>query len=345
MRELPRLAMLALILLLATACSATQSPGAALLPSTPIATSPPVPTRPTQTPVPVQPLALPTTIVTQLPTNTPGVTATPSDTPVPEPTSASTPTPRGAPTGTATGPQEPSALRITIVYDNTAYDSRLQADWGFAAWLEYAGHVILFDTGAKGDLLLDNMAELDLDPHAIEMVVLSHEHGDHTGGLDALLDTGARPVVYAPASFSSSFKKRVSERTELVEIKAETEILPGVHSTGQLGDLVEQALVVETGDGQVVITGCAHPGILRIVRKARRMVEGEIALVIGGFHLGQSNRSKVESIIAGFRVQGVRQASPAHCTGERAIAMFAEAYGEDYVKAGAGRVIAVGGKE
>ncbi len=337
MRKAPSIGILALVLLLSVACSPAQSPDSARLPFAPSATSSPTFVPPTLTPAPVGPSAVPPTTETQPATLTPGVTPMPSATATPAATFASTPE--------ESGPHETGILGITVVYDNTAYDSRLTADWGFGLWLEYADHIVLFDTGAKGDLLLDNMAQMDLDPLDIDVVVLSHEHGDHTGGLDALLDSGVRPVVYAPASFPPGLKKRISERTELVEIKTAVEILPGLHTTGQLGDLVEQALVIETWDGTVVITGCAHPGILRIVRKARRMVEGKVALVMGGFHLGQSRTEEVEAIIAGFRVQGVRQAAPAHCTGERAIAMFAEAYGEDYVEAGVGRIIAVGGEE
>jgi metal-dependent hydrolase (beta-lactamase superfamily II)/pimeloyl-ACP methyl ester carboxylesterase len=328
---------MALVLVLVTACGATRSPDTELVPATASATSSPTLEQPIATSPPVEPSALPPATETQPPSHTSSIPTTPSETATPVAADVTSPVDSRS--------HETGALGITVVYDNTTFDSRLTADWGFGAWLEYAGHVVLFDTGAKGDLLLDNMAKLDLNPLDVEIVVLSHEHGDHTGGLDALLDTGARPVVYAPASFPPALKKRIGEQTELVEVKAAAEILPGMHTTGQMGDLVEQALVVETKAGTVVITGCAHPGILRIVRKARRMVEGEIALVLGGFHLGQTRAKAVETIIAGFRVEGVRQAAPAHCTGERAIAMFAEAYGENYVDAGAGRVILVGTTE
>ena len=91
-------------------------------------------------------------------------------------------------------------LKLTILYDNTAVDTRLKSDWGFAALVEYGGHTLLFDTGADGSMLLDNMRQLDVDPKSIEAVIFSHEHGDHTGGLQALLETGVRPTVYAPAA-------------------------------------------------------------------------------------------------------------------------------------------------
>lgn len=120
------------------------------------------------------------------------------------------------------------------------------------------------------------------------------------------------------------------------------EILPGVHSTGELGGIVEQGLILETAEGMVIITGCAHPGIVRILRKARSIVEGDVAFVTGGFHLGEFDRSYLENIIEDFRELGVKQVGPCHCTGEIAISMFANEYGDDFIETGVGRVIIIG---
>jgi 7,8-dihydropterin-6-yl-methyl-4-(beta-D-ribofuranosyl)aminobenzene 5'-phosphate synthase len=198
--------------------------------------------------------------------------------------------------------------------------------------------------------LLGNMAALGLDLEAIDAIVLSHIHGDHTGGLAALLDTGIRPTVYAPATFPVSFKDGVRARTSLVEVQGPVEIRPGIYTTGEMGSsLVEQALVVATGDGLVVVTGCAHPGVVEMVRQAREVarqarevVEGDVALVVGGFHLGQASRSRIDDIIAEFRRLGVRRTAPCHCTGDLARRMFADAFGVDFILAGVGGVITVG---
>ena len=88
------------------------------------------------------------------------------------------------------------------------------------------------------------MRQLDVDPQSIEAVIFSHEHGDHTEGLQALLDTGIRPTVYAPSAFSNTFKERVRARTELVEVTDALTILPGIHLTRPVGSIVEQALAV-----------------------------------------------------------------------------------------------------
>ena len=235
------------------------------------------------------------------------------------------------------------SLRMVTVYDNTSFQSGLRADWGFAAWLEYGGHVVLFDTGANGRILLGNLEKLGLDPRRIEAIVLSHEHGDHTGGLDALLGLGIKPPVYALGSFPQAMKQELRTRTELIEIGEPVEILPGMYSAGEIrGAVREQGLVIETAGGLVIVTGCAHPGIIRMIESALEVVEGDIALVVGGFHLGQAGESSVRRTVAGFRELGVRQVSPTHCTGEAAIALFADEYGQDYIPGGAGQVYQVG---
>ncbi len=245
-------------------------------------------------------------------------------------------------------------VTFTIVYDNNAYDMALRTDWGFACVVETGEVTVLFDTGGDGTILLDNMEKLGFDPQAVDVVVLSHIHGDHTGGLRGLLDTGARPVVYVPASFPASFKDDVRSLTDLVEVTDPVEVLPGVHTTGEVGSrIVEQALVVETGAGLVVVTGCAHPGVAEMVRRSTSLtagrsksaVGGEVRLVMGGFHLGDAGRTQIEAIIADFRELGVQQVAPCHCTGDLARQMFAEAYGDDCTLPGVGYVFVVGQAE
>jgi 7,8-dihydropterin-6-yl-methyl-4-(beta-D-ribofuranosyl)aminobenzene 5'-phosphate synthase len=146
-----------------------------------------------------------------------------------------------------------------------------------------------------------------------------------------------------PATFPASFKTGVRARTGLVEVEEPLEILPGVYTTGEVSSgIVEQALAVETGDGLVVVTGCAHPGVVEMVRRAREVVEGEVALVMGGFHLGGADWGQIEGIIADFRRLGVQRVAPCHCTGDRARQMFADAFGTDFIPAGVGWMITVG---
>jgi 7,8-dihydropterin-6-yl-methyl-4-(beta-D-ribofuranosyl)aminobenzene 5'-phosphate synthase len=237
-------------------------------------------------------------------------------------------------------PARDADIKFSTVYDNTSLYPRLVSRWGFSCLV---GDDLLFDTGGDGRTLLANMTEMGIDPAGITTVVLSHAHGDHTGGLGGLLGTGVRPTVYVPRSFPARFKADVRSLTTLVEVHGPVEIRPGIHTTGEVGSrLVEQALVVETGDGLVVVTGCAHPGVVEMVRRAKESVGGEVYLVMGGFHLGGTSQRRVKAIIADFRQLGVQRVAPCHCTGDRAIRVFAEEYGGDFIKNGVGMVLEIG---
>lgn len=231
-------------------------------------------------------------------------------------------------------------MKIAVVYDNKSLRRELSPAWGFSCLV---GDDLLFDTGGDGPRLLSNMGQMGLDVGRIKSVVLSHAHGDHTGGLGALLAVNKDITVYLPRSSSSRFKEQVKARTRVVEVHEPMGIVEGIYTTGEMGrGLVEQALVLATGQGPVVITGCAHPGIVRIVRKAKEVASGEVYLVLGGFHLSVASTKAVKDVIADFRRLEVQKVAPCHCTGNRAIEMFAAEYGEDFIEAGVGMVLDIG---
>lgn len=242
----------------------------------------------------------------------------------------------------AWGEGKMGTVMITVVYDNITYDPRLETAWGFACLVETGEKTILFDTGGDGDRLLRNMATLGVDPKSIEVIVLSHIHGDHTGGLESLLRTDARPTVYLPCSFPSDFKSRVRAHAHVVEVGGATKIADGVYTSGEMGSgIIEQALALKTSRGLVVVTGCAHPGISEMVARAAEIGGDEVYLVLGGFHLGGASESRIKEIIATFQRLGVQKVAPSHCTGDKAIRLFREVYGEDFIASGAGQVIEI----
>jgi 7,8-dihydropterin-6-yl-methyl-4-(beta-D-ribofuranosyl)aminobenzene 5'-phosphate synthase len=250
------------------------------------------------------------------------------------------------PQSTTTTTRDSQTLTITIVYNNVPHDTRLATAWGFGAMVEYRGQTVLFDTGGDSPTLLGNMAILEKDPASIQKVVLSHIHGDHVGGLEGLLATGVRPTVYVPPSFPDAFKDQVSAVTSLVEVEPGQAIADGMFSTGEMPDrqersLVEQALVVESRGGLVIITGCAHPGIVEIVTQAKDLFGGPVFLVMGGFHLRDKSRSQIRTILARLRELEVQRVAPSHCTGDVAIEMFADEYGDHFIHSGAGSFIVI----
>jgi len=231
-------------------------------------------------------------------------------------------------------------LTITVTYDNNPYKQELETEWGFAAFITGTEKTILFDTGG-GRLLLDNMEKLAIEPDSVDVVVLSHIHGDHTGGLSSFLEKNSDVTVYLPSVFPKKFKDNAREHgAKIIEVKESLQICENVYSTGQLGRLIkEQSLIIRTDKGLVVITGCAHPGIVNIVNTAKELINEDILLVMGGFHLEWATKGGIEKIISAFKQLGVRYVGPCHCSGHKARSLFEKHFGSNYINIGAGKVI------
>jgi 7,8-dihydropterin-6-yl-methyl-4-(beta-D-ribofuranosyl)aminobenzene 5'-phosphate synthase len=233
-------------------------------------------------------------------------------------------------------------LKLTIVYDNNEFDPQLETKWGFSCLVEGLKRTVLFDTGGDSDTLLGNMKKLKIAPKQIDIIVLSHIHGDHVGGLSGFLEENRDVIVYLPESFPESFKEETSSfGAEVVEVSQAEELFSNVYTTGELGNgIKEQSLIVTTSQGLVVITGCAHPGVVNIVNKAKDMMAGKtVYLVIGGFHMSGVSAHQIQSVIEGFRQLGVRKVAPCHCSGDETRKLFREKYKEDYINSGAGKII------
>ncbi len=214
-------------------------------------------------------------------------------------------------------------VEVRIVYDNTPASPGLEKDWGFAALVSRGAARILFDSGTRPDIFMRNLAALEIDPSSLEQVFISHRHPDHTGGLAPLQAKNPRLKLHWP------------DPTEPYEI------LPGFRSTGALpGAAREQALVIDTPKGLVVITGCSHPGVVNLVEAAVRQHGGKpVRYLTGGFHMLQDPPEKIEAAIAALKKLRVERISPTHCTGEPAAKMFRDAFGARFEPAGAGKMI------
>jgi 7,8-dihydropterin-6-yl-methyl-4-(beta-D-ribofuranosyl)aminobenzene 5'-phosphate synthase len=233
------------------------------------------------------------------------------------------------------------AVTVTILYDNYASRKDLQTAWGFACFIEGLEKNILFDTGGDPDILLSNMEKLGVSPEKIQVIFLSHIHGDHTGGLAALLEKNPSVTVFLPASFPEKMKGAIREKgVKVVEVKEPTNVCQGAFSTGEMGTAIkEQGLCVRVKGGIAVITGCAHPGVVEIVTKASEFGKAVPQLVMGGFHMTGYSEKKIGQVIADLRKLGVVRVGPCHCSGDRTRKMFSEAFGDRFIRAVVGAVV------
>jgi len=236
-------------------------------------------------------------------------------------------------------------MEFKVICDNDLYDERLEVCWGFSCLV---GEDLLFDTGENEEVLLGNMEKLNISPESISTVVISHDHYDHTGGLTGLLRKNNKMRVYGLSGFSSSFKEKVKNSgAKLIEENKFTQIRPNIYLTGEMtthygnSPLSEQSLIIKAKPGLVIVTGCSHPGITKIIEKVRENLPEPIYLVMGGFHLMDKDERVVDMMVKRFRELGVSKAGPTHCTGDEAKEMFKREYKEDFIEVGAGRTIEI----
>ena len=272
----------------------------------------------------------------------------------------------------------PSRAQITILYDAFGKDSAMRKDWGYAALIEYDGKRILFDSGNNPEILAQNAKAKDIDLSKLDFVVISHRHGDHVGGLPYLLKVNPNVTIYAPkegfgvfgSDLPSAFYRKdpslppeqryyggappdvmrfgsawPGANFQLVD--KNVEIAPNIHLIALVSDkpgtlgLRELSLAINTPEGIVIVVGCSHPGVERIIQAATE-INPRIRIVVGGFHLVVASDQDIEKVIKAlhdaFKVEYV---APGHCTGEPAFKALKKAFGDRYLYAGLGTTLAL----
>ena len=281
-----------------------------------------------------------------------------------------------APTGMAAA--EPNS-QITILYDAFGADAAMKKDWGFSALVEIAGKRIIFDTGNDRDIFAANVKAKGVDLTNIDFVVLSHRHSDHMAGLNYVLSVNPTVKIYAPkegfgiygSSLPSSFYRKDENLTPEMRyyggappqimkfgaawrganfelIDKTTEIAPGMTLIALVSDapgtkeLKELSLAINTSEGIVLVVGCSHPGIEKIV-EAAASINPKIYLIAGGFHLVAASDDVIAKAVAAlkdtFKVESI---APGHCTGEPTFAALKKAFGDRYLYAGLGTTLPLG---
>jgi 7,8-dihydropterin-6-yl-methyl-4-(beta-D-ribofuranosyl)aminobenzene 5'-phosphate synthase len=230
---------------------------------------------------------------------------------------------------------------IKIIYDNCKDNQELQEGWGFSALVEAGDRIILFDTGNDQAAFFSNSKKMGIDYKAITDVVFSHKHHDHTTGCEEILKHVQEGVrVYLPKGFP--LKKIPPHLTPQI-VQGFVELGPNLFSIALRGGLFfqEQSLILHTTKGLVVVTGCAHAGIVNILKAAQKQLKQPIYCVLGGFHLFRKTKAFVEGVIAQFQSLHVHKVAPCHCSGTFAIGQFQEAYQKNFHKIGTGSIVTI----
>ena len=269
--------------------------------------------------------------------------------------------------------------RVTVIYDAFGKPSDLERGWGYSALVEYGGRRILFDTGGQYYVFARNVKRLGIDLTHLDFVVVSHRHGDHTGGLAYVLKQNPGVKVYAPRE-AGSFGTPVAGSTgqgisHMVEgiagdlhyfdgkipavipvdspwpgvniglIDKTVEVLPGVFLFRTVSDvpgtleLNEISMAVTTPQGLVVVVGCSHPGIEKILTAASSIAP-HLYTVVGGLHLLDKPDVDVSEVVTRLRGHWkLEHAAAGHCTGEFAQTELERVFGANHDHAGLGAVI------
>jgi 7,8-dihydropterin-6-yl-methyl-4-(beta-D-ribofuranosyl)aminobenzene 5'-phosphate synthase len=267
-------------------------------------------------------------------------------------------------------------VQITVLYDAFGNTPAMQKDWGYAALVEFNSKRILFDTGNNPDVLAQNAKTKGVDLSRLDFVVMSHRHGDHMGGLTYVLKVNPRVKIYAPKEGfgvygadlpGTFFRKEASlpadqryfagnppdtlrfgsawPSANFQLIDRNTEIAPNIHVITLVSDkpgtleLRELSLALNTPEGVVLVVGCSHPGIDKMVEVANT-VNPRIRLIAGGFHLVVASDQDIAKIVSTLHdTSKVEYVAPGHCTGEPAFAAFKKVFGDHYLYAGLGTTV------
>ena len=270
--------------------------------------------------------------------------------------------------------------RITVLYDAFGKDAAMTKDWGYAALVEINGKRILFDTGDDPTIFAKNAKAKGVDLTKLDFVVLSHRHGDHVSGMPYLLKVNPKVKIYAPKDglggiFGSDTSSKFYRKDEALPaemryyggtppeilklgtvfpdaniqlIDKTTELAPGITLIALVSDvpgtkeLKELSLAINTADGLVLIVGCSHPGIERIVAEAAK-ISPHIHFIAGGFHLVAADDPAIENIATTLHdIYKVDYIAPGHCTGEPTFAALQKTFGDHYLYAGLGTTLNLG---
>jgi len=273
-----------------------------------------------------------------------------------------------------------ATLRITTLVENTATGRDLLGAAGLSFWIETAHRAVLFDTGRGAVLCGNARKLGVRLAAADAIVLSHGHFDHTGGLVDALRMAWRPKIYTHPAAFAPKFSRRangtgdavglplltesqVRESAELIWTESPTEVVEGLRLTGPVprvtdfedtggaffkdrsctvpDDLADdQAALVDTPAGTVVILGCAHSGIINTLEYIRTLTAGRpIEAVIGGSHLVNADQRRMDATVAALSRLDVHRLLLCHCTGIAATARLWTEFPDRCAKCEVGAVI------
>lgn len=222
---------------------------------------------------------------------------------------------------------------VRVLVEASTKEERDRREWGLAILID---DTILFDTFSNEEALRKGFAREGKDVHALTTVVISHDHWDHTGGLPWVLRENPSVTVYIGEGFGDEVKQCIRDAgATLVTVRDACAIEGNVSSTGicvgtyKGAPLPEHALIVETGEGLALLTGCAHPGVISFLHRAHDAFGKFVTTIIGGLHLNATKEKDVITLANDLRdTYHVTHVHAFHCTGADAINTLSRVLGD-----------------
>jgi 7,8-dihydropterin-6-yl-methyl-4-(beta-D-ribofuranosyl)aminobenzene 5'-phosphate synthase len=234
-------------------------------------------------------------------------------------------------------------MKIKVIAIGSSKWDRFIRRWGVSFLIDEG---VLFDTFGDPGVLLKNMRKFNIDAAKIKHIVLSHDDWDHISGLWYLLPNRNDITVYISPNFKQEIKERiVSFGVKVIEVAEMIRIQGDIYSTGELSGesdgkkIYEQSIIIKRGGNLAVICGCAHPGIVHIIKYVKQSFQGQIYSLIGGFHLKNNSTEINLNIIKDLQIFGISKIIPMHCTGKGAENLMSQAFGQGFVRAKEGDII------
>ena len=261
-------------------------------------------------------------------------------------------------------------MKIVNLVEDTAGDNACLNEHGLSFYIETKNHKLLMDCGTT-DMFLHNAKILDVDVTCVDTVILSHGHYDHSGGILPFTQLNSQAKIYLKEFAGDDYyhltksgeeryigiDKKILQLPQVVLVqkdkKLDEELFLFTNITGTKylakGNLElkkkmgndfmqdtfehEQCLVLTCEDKHILLSGCAHNGILNILDEYFARFQQYPDVVISGFHMVKKEDYTKEEIVD---IQSVAKALletqavfyTGHCTGQPAYDIMKEIMGE-----------------